>query len=1212
MTNRLLTLTAAAALCLAAQAADWTAPELPTEASTTLVSGNSYQIRNTASNMSDFYLSWGAVTWDYNTALQLVERTETSTIITYKLEQTTDGWTMLNEATNKYTFVAGILGESDGENLSDFYGYGKLYVDMADQGHNVFSITPSTGNAYRIQIAASDDTYGEQATAGKYLGWIDNVSATDLVYAVYAFLDPTEEHNCCDWELVDMTTYNARLNLYNALLEADEAGISTTSAGAVYENSSSSVDNLKEAYNSLKEALAEQVVGKIVDGTANDVTALIENADFSDGTLSPWVSTTGKLVYDSSTYPNSDCNVTDLNDNYTYNHWAAAWQSSSSGGLADDNVYQTIAWVPAGTYKLTCDMVAQHNEDMPEGVFLYETNNGETKELECKHDETQWAELVAAGTYNQLIMHPTLTFKVETAGELTVGVKMVSTNCNWVYFSNFKLTYYGETDASEAYLALEAAIEEAKAYLDTETYYYSASGLSTLTQAVNTAENALTGSDEEMEAAQTALEDAVSVAKADIQAYSDFAAYLQELLDAQADFAGGYDDIAGELSDKYDELKDAYDARETTVEAIEEEIDGYTDWLRELVTDAMPEASTSNPLNITSLCTNMNYANNTNDGWTLTRSGGSNQVTYHCAEVWNGTFTELQTLADMPAGSYMLKAKAFYRTSTTADSYAAYVGDADAEEILTYLVVADGSAQVVNIAAGAISGLTDETAPTGYAAVGATDYPGVYQPNTMQAAEYAFNLNDAYECQATGYLVSDGDLTFGLRNDGPIISNAWSIWSQLRLYYCGEDINQLYLSMLALADEAEELDNEAGLLVAEADTKLQAAIAASEDCSDTDEDAIYAVIDQLNEAIAYGKESIELYDELSYSYTLYSDYVMTDDRLDNCDDSDWDDLLDDIASVIGDTSSSFESNAEIEKYISDLKTGFTAYVISGVDMDSATEDNPVDITPALLNSNFDGYGMADSYTMFWTLDVDGGTNGSKEDTSLSSNNTNAYECYNNTFFQVSQTVEGLPEGYYRVRVQGFYRAGTNVANADSIRAYGEEYGQNVILMANVVARPICNVIDGGMTTDPGITDESSEIIEINGTDTTFVYVPNTMESFLQYVDLNADVEDYYWTSADVGVTDGTLTVGLRKETHIDSDWTIWNNFELLYLGTEMPTGIEDLQGEGAGKGASDADVVLTQVFTVDGTQLSRPAKGINILRKTHADGSVSVEKVLVK
>ncbi|MCD7720808.1 MAG: hypothetical protein LUI09_01105, partial [Prevotellaceae bacterium] len=244
----------------------------------------------------------------------------------------------------------------------------------------------------------------------------------------------------------------------------------------------------------------------------------------------------------------------------------------------------------------------------------------------------------------------------------------------------------------------------------------------------------------------------------------------------------------------------------------------------------------------------------------------------------------------------------------------------------------------------------------------------------------------------------------------------------------------------------------------------------------------------------------------------------------------------------------------------------------------------------------------ENYTLFWTLERDAGTQNGTQGSNNDGSNY-AYECYNNNSFNLSQTVKGLPAGYYRVRVQGLYRAGSNADNADSLLV-DPTYGQNVLLMANTVGRPICNVLDGLMTEDPLVDGETT--VTYGEAD---VYVPNTMLSFLSYVDLNADDESYYWTSADAAVTDGTLTVGLRQNAHISSDWTIWNNFELLYLGTETPTGIEALSDTENG---SEADVVKTQVFTVDGTQLARPAKGINILRKTHADGSVSVEKVLVK
>ncbi|MBM6662510.1 hypothetical protein H6B30_12235, partial [Marseilla massiliensis] len=56
------------------------------------------------------------------------------------------------------------------------------------------------------------------------------------------------------------------------------------------------------------------------------------------------------------------------------------------------------------------------------------------------------------------------------------------------------------------------------------------------------------------------------------------------------------------------------------------------------------------------------------------------------------------------------------------------------------------------------------------------------------------------------------------------------------------------------------------------------------------------------------------------------------------------------------------------------------------------------------------------------------------------------------------------------------------------------------------------------------------------------------------------------------------------------------------------TGIKDVTegSEAAG------EVVKTIVYSINGTQLNAPAKGINIIKEVYANGQVKTKKVMVK
>ncbi|MDO5482306.1 MAG: hypothetical protein Q4F47_04630 [Bacteroidaceae bacterium] len=161
----------------------------------------------------------------------------------------------------------------------------------------------------------------------------------------------------------------------------------------------------------------------------------------------------------------------------------------------------------------------------------------------------------------------------------------------------------------------------------------------------------------------------------------------------------------------------------------------------------------------------------------------------------------------------------------------------------------------------------------------------------------------------------------------------------------------------------------------------------------------------------------------------------------------------------------------------------------------------------------------------------------------------------NTDFDVYQEIADVPNGLYKLTVQGFYRPGSNGATGDVV---------NAKLYANE------NSVD-----IPSINSESPE----GGA------LPNDMKAaskvFLAGLYKSAPVYVY--------VSDGKLRVGIKKETTIDDDWTAFDNFELAYVGdinidavrTELTQKLA-IQINKAGKYTDDADL---QSLAVDAATL---------------------------
>ena len=101
-----------------------------------------------------------------------------------------------------------------------------------------------------------------------------------------------------------------------------------------------------------------------------------------------------------------------------------------------------------------------------------------------------------------------------------------------------------------------------------------------------------------------------------------------------------------------------------------------------------------------------------------------------------------------------------------------------------------------------------------------------------------------------------------------------------------------------------------------------------------------------------------------------------------------------------------------------------------------------------------------------------------------------------------------------------------------------------------------------------------------------------MTSFCEYTEIGI-----YWNEVKVHLNAGeTLTLGLFKDTHIDNDWTIFNNFELYYLGNgEAPDAINAVEVNGEKASAA--------IYNLAGQRVAKAVKGLYIM-----DG----KKVVVK
>lgn len=189
------------------------------------------------------------------------------------------------------------------------------------------------------------------------------------------------------------------------------------------------------------------------------------------------------------------------------------------------------------------------------------------------------------------------------------------------------------------------------------------------------------------------------------------------------------------------------------------------------------------------------------------------------------------------------------------------------------------------------------------------------------------------------------------------------------------------------------------------------------------------------------------------------------------------------ATIVANTAANSTSSLAQWQFVSldDLKAG----------IGTPTTENPADLTFYIRDANNSKYYSLSNGNLAWVGDYARGGIGSVDPFT-------AAERYHNTT-NVYQTV-AVPNGNYKVRVQGFYRADAGSAHASYFYANGEE--------------------------------TALQVFNGNGQGTVA-----SMDGAVQ-----AFSKDQYWNELNVTVSDNKLTLGIKTDDA--NNWTLWDNFEL--------------------------------------------------------------------
>ncbi len=973
------------------------------------------------------------------------------------------------------------------------------------------------------------------------------------------------------------------------LLEAgDELGVDTSNGWAVYNNDNATLEEVQAAIEAQKE---------LNDKGMTDFTDFfINNAHFALGTpLDAGVCTYDYDMEKNSTKyygmqpiqdwiaSNPSTNTVESVNNgrasglFAVGSGEEVWLGSvgdvvpatKANGSTEGNVfgfisvwsaksnYTQVVTLPAGSYTIT---IPTYNERGTVAV---------AKNL-CGFIADDGTEYLATTTTFPVgkWSNETIKFRLEeeTSGVITIGYTAAdagSGSMPHLFIDEFTLMYNGVSDISPSLLALNGAVRNGENYLDMDAACESAlkDVLDDAVSAGKDLKDAGSSDDAANTAAATAINEAIAALKASMDTYAKFLAFIEGPLTAAVDKYDGSDlsQLSDDLADDRDEYTSKYEEGGYTTAEIEEIMNGFNGRIVAAVTEAMAVAATDGKehnLDISCLFTNLDFANSTVTGWQNETGTSAFLSRVQTAEVWNqANFNVYQTLTNMPAGAYELQANGFYRSADNATNYAQYESNEVAAKAYIY---AGGNKKLMhNVAEYAVSEQDD------YHEAAAVE-GSLYVPNSNASAHYVFYDQNEGSNSVVTALVEDGDLTIGVKGEN-LESNAWVVWGACTVIYKGTVgmNNALYEQVMAMVEEAQDL-SDAAALVTEAENKINDALNAADACSETSSiETLTAAIKALDEAMAYTKESSKKVNELNSLIVIYNEYLMGEVESSEETFGDW---LADAQTKCEE--GGFKSNEDVQAYIDELPARFTKFVQYDA-LSTATLDEPADISKAILNAGFEGIASESGNAQYWSYTMDGGSAGYAN---------GIYENYNSTSFDIHQTVKGLEPGYYRVRVQSFYRSGGNQANADSVAV---DSANVVTFYANTVEKVVNNQLENGTNGELyGVGDEPAITVGEN----TSYYVPNNREALAAQFDA-----DLYWNELDVQVgEDGVLTIGLKKEKHVDMDWCPFDNFRLLYLGKTAPTGIEGVEIE-------NVLVSNGKIYDLSGRQVSKAQRGVYVI-----------------
>lgn len=1079
-------------------------------------------------------------------------------------------------------------------------GESDFWTDNNTRGDRFWRVTVAGDNTIRISNAIN--------ATDKFVGWKGAADDTRLY-----LLAEGEEGAAIDWQLFELgewTAYIAENNVFakseelkKLIQDAEEAGVDVSAAVAVYNNLDATIEQMQAAMDALNEAITNNTFAHFTPGTALNVSSLIVNPDFVGNVLTGW-SGTGfgsygpkenaehyNKVYD--TYQavsglRPGLYVVGVNAFYRAGNAATAYTNFKA---QNDDSKNAKFYVKSGDETLTTDIVSPF-----QGAPTSSTGKG--SESSAKDEATgitYWIpnNMEAAEYYmHNLGLYKNNIFANITGSEITIGVKKEKTvSEDWSIFDDFSLIYCGDDDqAYKAYVNyFKTQYPDYKAQRTEFSSDFASMGINytkSYMDAFDAFESNATSESEALADVER-LAAVFAPLQENVALWNEFKATLQEAMEVASDAALD-DAYTGPLADWAElDAEDQWNVQKMTNEELRALID---EKVAEIAEARRHPACDDCEIDMTKLLVNPDYEGT--DGWTKEAAAGGNvdrggNNTNHCYEAWNNSnFDIYQVVKDAPQGIYRIEVQGFYRYGRGDNAWNSY-NDQVADE------VKPGGAPVfvyLNAKKTPFQNVFDEKQEPGfYTGDYYTDPNGEFvYPNMMDNSAEAFSAG-MYKQSAYGIIKAGQDMRIGVKGNSSQLGDSWVIWDNFKLFNCGKNAAAV---MNVLPDEianAESmLDQNMGKSIYDA---LLKAVNAAKAALETGEgETMFNALSDLFDAETDVNASVALFNKLIKAQEELEDAIGNSEN---------DEAMTEAGELDEEITTKIEGheleNEDVDAYIAKIDLMKTKLALPR-DWAQASDLDPKELDKVIRNASFDANngnnwsGTAAGFQTYGNAEIFGKN----------------YDFY--------QDITGLPAGTYEVQVQGFYRAGEAV---DDYKKYVEnpEKDNNAFLYAMVVnaagdsiyssnplKRLASEAYTGETDTKDGFIAAKTDTIDLDNQIFSYVLVANNMSA----AGSEFDIAKYIGTKVITKVgEDGKLRVGLMKNTLITNDWTIFDNFKLIYYGANSeqqptPDGIENV---------TNAPALTVEFFTLDGRKANAAQRGLLIMKQTLSNGAIIVKKI---